>query len=269
MLIKRNETHGLDTRVVLASNYLSAIALGWLFVLANGVEGISRQTFWLGLGGGMLWPLTFYLLMWGIREYGLSLAGAVSRLSLSIPILFSLLFLKETFSFLTALGIFSTFVAFFLLSPLKSEKDNTLDIRALWYFPLLVVTFGLVDGWANVFNTIAPPAEKYLFMVLIFTFAGALMWSGLLVVRITITRQAFVQGVLLGVPNFLSTYFLLESLQTPFFAGRTAVAYTLFSVIGVTLAFGAGVLIWKEKITPGNAVGFAWAVCAIILLNLA
>ena len=110
--------------------------------------------------------------MWGIRHYGLSLAGSISRLSLSIPILFALIFLHEQITIEAALGIAGTFFAFLLLSPIKPGENLPLDSRAAWYFPLLVLTFGLVDGWVNLFNTIAPQAEKYLFMVLIFTFSG-------------------------------------------------------------------------------------------------
>ena len=269
LLIKQNETQGLDTRVVLASNYLTAISLGWIFVLANGVGGLSRQTLYLGLGGGLLWPISFYMLMWGIRHYGLSLAGSISRLSLSIPILFALIFLHERLTLEAALGITGTFLAFFLLSPIKLGQELQLDSRAAWYFPLLVLTFGLVDGWVNLFNTVAPQSEKYLFMVLIFTFSGMIVWASLLIQRIPITRKALLRGLLLGGPNFLSTYFLLESLQTQVFSTRSAVVYTLFSVVGVILAYSSGVVIWKEKLTWANILGVAFASGSIILLNLA
>ncbi len=268
LLIKQNETQGLDTRVVLASNYLTAIFLGWVFVLVNGVDGLSTQTLYLGIGGGLLWPISFYMLMWGIRCYGLSLAGSISRLSLSIPILFALIFLRERLTFTTALGITGTFLAFFLLSPIKLGQSLAMDSRAVWYFPLLVLTFGMVDGWVNLFNTIAPQTEKYMFMVLIFTFSGIIVWASLLIQRIAISRKSLLRGLILGGPNFLSTYFLMESLQTPVFSTRSAVVYTLYSVIGVILAFCSGVVIWKEKMTWGNILGIIFAVGSIVSLNL-
>ncbi|TFG73008.1 MAG: hypothetical protein E4H27_01565 [Anaerolineales bacterium] len=268
LLIKKNETEGLDTRVVLASNYLTAIFLGWIFVLANGVGGLSRLTLVLGFGGGILWPISFYMLMWGIRHYGLALAGSISRLSLSIPILFALIFLHEQLTIEAALGITGSFFAFILLSPIKPGQDLPLDSRAAWYFPLLVLTFGVVDGWVNLFNAIAPRTEKYLFMVLIFTFSGVIAWVSLRIQRIRIERKALLRGLLLGGPNFLSTYFLLESLQTPALSARSAVVYTLFSVAGVLLAFSSGVVVWREKMTRGNILGLIFAVGSIIMLNL-
>jgi drug/metabolite transporter (DMT)-like permease len=258
----------LDTRITLASNYISAICLGWCFVLANGIDGLSTQTLLLSTVGGVLWPVSFYLLMWGIRQYGLSLAGAISRLSLSVPILFAITFLREQVTRYTALGIFGTFLAFILLRPIKRDKSLSLDIRAFWYFPLLVLTFGLVDGWVNIFNTLAPQTEKHLFITLIFTFSGIIAWTSVLIQRVEIRRRALLRGMILGIPNFLSTYFLLESLQTPFFNAKSTVVYTLFSVTGVILAFGSGVAIWKEEISWRKALGIVCAVGAIILLNL-
>ena len=143
-----------------------------------------------------------------------------------------------------------------------------LDSRAIWYFSILVLMFGLVDGWVNIFNTIAPQNEKYLFMVLIFTFSGIIVWATILLQRITITRKAVLRGLILGGPNFLSTYFLLESLQAPVFSTKSAVVYTLFSTAGVILAFCSGVVIWKEKMTKGNILGVMCAVGSIVLLNL-
>jgi multidrug transporter EmrE-like cation transporter len=76
------------------------------------------------------------------------------------------------------------------------------------------------------------------------------------------------RGLILGVPNFFSTYFLLESLRSPFFAGLSAVVYALYSVIGVVLAFGAGALLWQEPLTARNWAGVLLAIIAVALLNL-
>ena len=83
----------------------------------------------------------------------------------------------------------------------------------------------------------------------------SIAWISLRIQRIPIERKALLRGLLLGGPNFLSTYFLLESLQTPALSARSAVVYTLFSVAGVILAFSSGVVVWKEKMTRGNILG--------------
>ena len=59
----------------------------------------------------------------------------------------------------------------------------------------------------------------------------------------------------------------MESLKSPFFFERSAVAYTWYSVIGVTLAFSAGVVIWKERVSRINLIGVAAGLAAITILN--
>ena len=93
--IKHCEIQGWDARVVITSNYISASLMGWLFFGFGEDHQIDATSFWLGLGGGLLWPSTFLILMQGIRDYGLSLAGSSSRLSLLVPVLFAVVFLDE------------------------------------------------------------------------------------------------------------------------------------------------------------------------------
>jgi len=290
LLIKDNETRGADTEVVLAGNYLTASAVGWAFVLsqpAGGRLSIGTPTLLLGLGGSLLWPAAFYLQMWGIRHYGVSLAGSVARLSLSIPILFALVVLGEHLTLVTALGIAGAFGAFLLLSPFRrratgrADSDDQapgktakagaisrLDRNALWYFPTLLVVFGCVDLWANLFNTLAPGDERFIFVVLIFTGSGILTWGTVLARRRPLHRGSILRGLLLGVPNFFSTFFLVESLRAPQLRGHSAVVYAVYSAAGVILAFVAGTVLWKEPLTGRNRLGVAVAVAAVALLNL-
>jgi drug/metabolite transporter (DMT)-like permease len=270
VLIKHNETHGARTEVVLAGNYLSASAIGWTILLLNGsetvIEEISRETWLLGAGGALLWPGAFFLMMWGVRRYGVSLAGSVARLSLSVPVLFALLLLRERLTPATVLGVAGAFVAFLLLSPLKEARG--LDRRALWYFPALVLIFGVVDLWVNLHHTVAPGEERFLFMVLIFSGATLSAWLAVAMRRLRPGRGALARGLLLGIPNFFSTYLLMEALRAPAFAGLSAIVYALYSAAGVVLAFVAGSVIWREPLTGRNRLGVALAVAAVALLSV-
>ncbi len=78
--IKHYEIQGWDARVVITANYISASLLGWIFYAYGEDHQIDATTIWLGVGGGILWPSTFLILMQGIRDYGLSLAGSSSFL---------------------------------------------------------------------------------------------------------------------------------------------------------------------------------------------
>ena len=74
--------------------------------------------------------------------------------------------------------------------------------------------------------------------------------------------------LLLGVPSFFSTFFLVESLRAPRLQGHSAIVYAVSSAAGVILAFVAGSVFWKEPLTARNRLGVAVAVTAVALPNL-
>ncbi len=272
ILIKFFESKKTDTLVYLAANYISACLTGWIFAFSAGINSISKTTLLLGFIGGMIWPGSFFMLMWGIRQFGLSLTGTISRLCLVIPVMFALIFLGEQFSRNTILGIITAFTAFFMLNPLNRSDPGKLNKKAVWFFPLLLIVFGIGDLWVNVFNTYGNKNENFIFILLIFTFSSAFVWSFILIKKIktgspVVTRPGMLRGFLLGIPNYFSTYFLLECLKTGYFSGHSASVYALYSTFGISLAFLAGRFIWREKVTRLNIAGALTAVLAIILLN--
>ena len=44
VLIKTYELRGASTQVVLASNYITAGLLGWIWLLARGIDGVTPTT---------------------------------------------------------------------------------------------------------------------------------------------------------------------------------------------------------------------------------
>ncbi|NJL33310.1 MAG: hypothetical protein HC893_04940 [Chloroflexaceae bacterium] len=117
MLMKLTAARGMNAAVVIASNYVVGAVFGTAFALLAGTSTLSMTTVLLGLGGGILWPVSLAMLMVVLRQYGLSLTGALANLSLAVPVLFGFVFLNEQLSLLAWIGILLTFVAFFLLSP--------------------------------------------------------------------------------------------------------------------------------------------------------
>jgi len=271
VLLKVSELKGAPSSVVIASNYVVGAILGWAFVLWDGRlgsnTGVSAMTLALGVGGGLLWPGTLYVLTWGIRHFGVALVGSVARLALVVPVLFAWFFLRELLTWQSAIGVAAAFVALYCLSPLQRGHLQAVNRQALWYFPLLVLAMGTVELWANLFHTFGQADENFLFLTFIFTFAMIFSWLAIWRRRQPLDKAAVRRGFVLGVPNFFATFFLLESLRSPLFADHSAVVYSVYSVAGVVLIFAAGALVWREPVTYRSALGVLVAVGAIILLN--
>ena len=271
VLLKVSELKGAPSSVVIASNYVVGAILGWAFVLWDGRlgsnTGVSAMTLALGVGGGLLWPGTLYVLTWGIRHFGVALVGSVARLALVVPVLFAWFFLRELLTWQSAVGVAAAFVALYCLSPLQRGHLQAVNRQALWYFPLLVLAMGTVELWANLFHTFGQADENFLFLTFIFTFAMIFSWLAIWRRRQPLDKAAVWRGFVLGIPNFFATFFLLESLRSPLFADHSAVVYSVYSVAGVVLIFAAGALVWREPVTYRSALGVLVAVGAIILLN--
>jgi len=271
VLLKVSELKGAPSSVVIASNYVVGAILGWAFVLWDGRlgsnTGVSAMTLALGVGGGLLWPGTLYILTWGIRHFGVALVGSVARLALVVPVLFAWFFLRELLTWQSAVGVAAAFVALYCLSPLQRGHLQAVNRQALWYFPLLVLAMGTVELWANLFHTFGQADENFLFLTFIFTFAMIFSWLAIWRRRRPLDKAAVRRGFVLGVPNFFATFFLLESLRSPLFADHSAVVYSVYSVTGVVLVFAAGALVWREPVTYRSVLGVLVAVGAIILLN--
>ena len=268
MLVKAAQVSGDDTRQVITSNYITASLIGWGLVIWQGWPGLSPITFWLGVGGGILWPGTLYILIWGIERYGVSLAGSASRLSLTVPVLFALVFLGEQLTLFVTFGLLLAFVALFLLMPLQGNALASIDKQALWYFPFEIIAFGFVALWSNLFNIYGVEAEEFLFVTLIFSFSLLFSLVTLALLRVNFSPSAWRRGLIIGGPNVVHVFFLVQALQTETFASRSAVAYTIYSALGVILVFGAGVLWWREPVQRTSVAGVFVAIIAIILLNL-
>lgn len=268
MLIKYNESRELDRVVILFFNYLLATVLSLALAAYEGSFAFGTSTLLLGLGGGIIWPAGFFLLMMGIREYGMSVTGPLARLSLSVPVLTGILFLRESLTPQITIGLLLTFTAFFLINPLKKDAVKRLDPRATLLFLALIVVLGSSDVWMKVFNVNGVASEKTMFLTLIFAFAGVITAVAIVRGKARINMKAAMLGLILGIPNYFTSYLLIEALKDPLFLNQSAVAYSLYSVSILILTFLAGALLWREKVTALNMLGITAAVFAVILLNI-
>ena len=71
-------------------------------------------------------------------------------------------------------------------------------------------------------------------------------------------------GVLLGVPNFYSVRFLLDSLNTV----PAVIAYPTFSVSTIMVVTLAGVAFFKEKLSKRQWIALGIILLALALLNI-
>jgi uncharacterized membrane protein len=189
-----------------------------------------------------------------------------------IPIAFGLWYYQEPIGFFKGVGIVFALLAVYLAS-VKTKGGMRLKSKNL-LFPILVFFgSGLIDTSINFLQNdfIGDKSLIPLFSATIFAAAAIL---GLFVVAIQKIRGVFkfetknmVAGIVLGVPNYFSIFFLVKSLRSDLF--DSSGIFTINNVAIVILSTVVGILFFKENLSLKNWIGIVLAVISIGLVTIA
>ena len=251
-------------------NYCIAFITG--IITYDGTVKISQITsldwFNFTLVLGTLFIIVFNLMAITTQRSGLSVVSVATKMSVVIPILFGLIYYKESLNSIKLLGIIVALIAVYLTSN-KSNKGIVNKKTIL--LPILVfLGSGVIDTSIKFLeDTYVAHNDVPLFSATIFL-AAALV--GFFIIGIQIIKRDFkfefkniIAGICLGVPNYFSIYFLVKTLQSDIFESSGIFAINNVSI--VTLSTFAGILLFKEKITRKNWIGIFLALLSIILIS--
>ena len=216
----------------------------------------------LALGGiqGVLYMVSFVLLQYNVNKNGVVLSTVFMKLGLLVPMLVSVLCFGEMPGLWQGLGFVIALGAIVVIN-LGDGADGS-GFRPMLL--LLLVLGGCGDVMAKIFEELGDPALAPQF--LLYTFVAALVLCTALMIRKG-QRPGGAEvlfGVLLGVPNYFCTKFLLRALETV----DAVIAYPTFSVgtlLPVTLV---GVLFFRERLSKRQWAAVAAILVALVLLNI-
>ncbi len=80
-----------------------------------------------------------------------------------------------------------------------------------------------------------------------------------------VSWRSLVGGFILGVPNFLSFYFLIKALGT--FGNSAAFVFPIYNILTMMASAAAAWLFFREKLNGLNRWGLGLAVLAIVLIS--
>jgi drug/metabolite transporter (DMT)-like permease len=265
LILKYSDTKKGEPIVLLAGNYLAASIIGLILLIINENKIFSVETLLFGAGLGLLFVLSFFAYAKAISYAGTSLATTSSRLSVIIPILFSIIIFKELPTELHYIGFLFTVITFILFY--FSVKGNHSDGKGMLKYIFLIAVFlgiGINDFAIKVFKSWRPEQEETFFVFFIFSSAFVYSSSYILIKKIKIEKHTALWGLALGVPNILSTVFLLAAL-----ALLPAIIVYPFMNVGIIIATTVlAFLIWKEKLNRWGVLALASGVLAILILSL-
>ncbi len=267
VIFKKYNHYRVDTFQAIVFNYLVAFVIAVLATDSTLSIDTLTDTHWLwgALGLGLMFIGGFYLVGITAQRLGMSVVAISSKMSVAIPVVFGIIAYSESVDPIKISGIAMALLAVYLSSYTRTKLAHKVDIL----LPvILFVSSGLLDTTLKYMQVHYIPKDQIsMFLSIAFLLAGVLGAIALLMNKKTKWRlKNLYGGVLLGVVNYFSMYFLLKALQSP--GLESATVFTINNVSIVMLSALIGTLIFKEKLLPINLIGLALSVVSIAIITL-
>jgi len=279
VVIRINEGRDLDRYGVMLFNYITASACAYLFMNTDRFLYVSKQLLPIGSACGFIYVTAFLVYMRAVRRLGLAVPVTITRLSVLIPVLGSVLIFAEGMSLYQVTGFVLTVVAICLFSSkglrdrvVKNStvrdgtvKDSTAKKYSGLFLPLtLFFLMGSGDFSLKIFQQWYPRVYLMNFVFVVFILSSLYTLVLVLIRRVRVQRRIIVGGICLGIPNFMSAFFILKVLQE--FPG--AIAFPLNNIGIIILSTMIGHVFWRERLQRRAAVAVCLSILAVILLNI-
>ena len=246
-------------------NYAVCAALSCLFAGRIAVYDTHTgfgMAMGLGTAAGILFLISFTLLQLNIRLNGMAMASTFMKLGVVISTLIAVFIFHETPRVTQVIGILLAVGSILLIHTDRSGPSEGSSCK--WLLVVLLLCGGITDSMANVFDKIGDPAVRdyYLF----YTFAAALLCAliAMLAKHERIGRQELLDGILVGIPNYFSTRFLLLALGSL----PAVIVYPAVSVGTIVLVSLAGFLLFGESLSRIKLLAMGIILLALVLLNI-
>lgn len=263
-IIMRYSEKYIDNNIsMLSINYLMCLILAGIYMgfhhLYIPLHGMN-QSIILGIINGILYLSGFILLQRNINKNGIILSSLFMKLGILIPMLASIFIFKELPSIIQLTGFIIAIISIIFMNIKKEETNINFKFDLL----LLLIINGITDTMSKIFDEVGNTllSEQFLFYTFLFAFI-------LCIVLTFIKKQNFyknevIYGLLIGIPNYYSARFLLESLQSV----PAVIVYPTYSVGAIIVVTIVGIFIFKETLYKYQKISMIGILITLILLNI-
>lgn len=284
LIMRAYPRYKVDSFHAIVFNYYACVLTGLLLTpdlaVFREVQWGSQGTL-LTLALGTMFVTAFMLIGLTAQKVSVTATSLAGNMSLVIPVLFGLFVFRNNNKEFTALnyaGLLTALVALALGAIQNSgqkkgegQQSALVSDNMLWLLPVL--TF-LAAGTNNtLINYLSVkyylPGQTTVFMIIACT--GAIIIGTLILLyKITFGKEklllrSVLGGFILGVPNFLSLYFLLLALAS--FGNSAAFVFPIYNILTMLVSSVAAWTIYRERLNLLNKWGLVLAVLAIILIS--
>lgn len=270
LTFKMTERFRFSLVKLIVINYIVAALLGYAFYPGPYSPESIVSANWFPFASliGVLFIIFFFLIGKSIQIVGIAVTTIASKMSVAVPILFSILYFSEETNFMKTTGLAAAFFAL-LLCIYKPEKKMMTPTRLFLPFLIFIGT-GIADSLIKYNQHLhVKNDEALLFSSTVFAVALVL---GLLYSFIFERKFAeyanfptILGGIVLGASNFGSLYFLMQTLEKSNL--DSSIVFGINNLCIVAFSVLIGYFIFSEKMNRINWTGVVLAILAIALLT--
>ncbi len=253
-------------------NYLVAFVLGFLLSpTGTSVIKYPQQDWFIGsLILGSFFIVTFYLMFITTQKHGLSVVSVASKMSVSIPVIFVIIFYGESINLTKIIGIILALFSVYLVSIKKHTGSQLVNSSLLLPF-LVFICSGIVESTLKFLEDAYVPNEDVsAFSSSVFLFASIIGLSIFAIQyvknQIGIQFKSMLGGVVLGIPNYFSIHFFIQALKSDVF--DSSIILIVNNILIVLLSTFIGLLFFSEKLQKQNWIGIVVAIISIVIVYL-
>lgn len=270
IIFKYFDQYKINHLSAIVFNYWICVITGSLFIGHFPISNEILTTNWspYALVIGLLFIAVFNFIAISSVKVGITITQAANKLSLAIPVIFSIMLYKEELTIYKTLGIIVALVAVYMTT-IKNKTGKTEQAFYFIYPVLIFLGSGFIDTLTKYveFNFLNKNnANTYLIsLFFVAALAGTMYFIYLLIMgKQAIKKRDIIGGLVLGIPNYFSIYFFINALQ---YKGLSSSAIIPINNIGIlTVVSLFGIIILKEKLNYKNYIGLGLTLLAIVLI---
>ncbi|MFC2097690.1 EamA family transporter [Bacteroidota bacterium] len=265
------EKRGHNILIAIIVNYVIAVIAG-LLMNYNKIdyEAIEIVSWWyFAIIMGVLFIINFIVMGISIKKAGISATSVATKMSVIIPIIFSIVFYSESLGLIKLFGIIIALLAVFL-SVVKKTDNKKFNIKYSLFPVYLFLGSGIIDSLIKYSQ--ASHINENNISIFSASIFGVSAISGIvfLLFRFKKYKEQINPGVLfsgsvLGLLNFGALYSIINALENNKIASSSV--FLINSVSIVSLSVLIAVLFFREKPGIMNWIGIALSIIAIFILT--
>jgi drug/metabolite transporter (DMT)-like permease len=271
VIFKLFDKYRIHTFQAIVFNYITAACLGFSFTEFDiSISEITHRNWFLNaLLIGILFISLFYVIALTTQQISVSVASIANKMSVIIPVCASFYLYNDAITISKIIGIVLALIGVFLSS--VKDNQNNINLKAYLWPILLFFGSGFLDSYMKYTQHYYLSNDDTIYFIPVLFSIAAITGFFILFWQIALRPSIFnwrsiPSGIILGICNYASIYFLLKSLQIP--KMESSVLFSLNNVGIVIASAFVSHYVFKNYLSKKNWIGVILSIIAIILIMI-